>query len=68
LRTEVIVRSQALAAWLFIVAAFVFLAVGAFGTPRHPVFTILGIAFFIVGFTGRRRGRRRAAGNERPRV
>ncbi len=49
-----------LAAWLFIAAGFVFLAVGAFGTPRHPVYTILGIVFFVVGFTARRRSRRRA--------
>ena len=57
---------SALTAWLFIVVALVFLAVGAFGTPPRPIFTILGIALFIVGFAVRRRGRRRAADSEHP--
>ncbi len=48
----------AIAAWLFIFAAFVFLAIAAFGTPRRPAFTTIGIALFIVGFIARRRGRR----------
>lgn len=57
---------SSVAAWLFIVAAFVFLAVGAFGTPRRPAFTIIGIAFFVIGFAARRRGRGRRARNEPP--
>jgi hypothetical protein len=60
-------RSSALAPWLFIVVAFVFLAVGAFASPRRPVYTILGIAFFVIGFAARRRRRRRPAGEEPPR-
>ncbi len=52
-------RLSSLVPWLFIVAAFVFLAIGAFGTPRRPVFTVLGIALFIVGFAARQRARRR---------
>jgi len=56
---------SALAAWLLIVVAFVFLAIGAFASPRRPAYTILGIAFFIIGFAARRRGRRGPAGNER---
>ena len=48
-----------LASWLFIAVAFVFLAVGAFGTPRRPTFTVIGIAFFVVGFAARRRQRGR---------
>ncbi len=50
---------RSLAGWLFIVVAFVFLAIGAFGTPRRPVYTILGIAFFVIGFAMRQRARRR---------
>ncbi len=53
---------SSIAAWLFIAAAFVFLAIGAFGTPRRPVYTVIGIALFIVGFAARQRGRRRGQG------
>ena len=55
-----------IAAWLFIVAGFLFLAEGAFGTPRRPTFTIIGITFFIIGFVARRRGRRRGDGGPPP--
>ncbi len=55
---------SSLAAWLFIAAAFVFLAIGAFGAPRRPAYTTIGIALFIVGFVARRRGRR--GGNQSP--
>lgn len=43
-----------LAPWLAILAAFIFLGIGLFGSPRRPVYTILGIAFFVVGFAIRR--------------
>ncbi len=49
---------RAIGGWVFIVVAFVFLAIGAFGTPRRPAFTVIGIAFFVIGFAVRRRARR----------